>query len=381
MIQGRECRPAGHSPSPVARNRTSRCASALFAEPFAATGRGPSLIDHAMNQRKFGRTGLPVSELCLGAMQFGWLTHEETSTAILDAYRAAGGNFIQTTTCGPGGPGAALCRSEEIVGAWLQANPRARDGCVLSTRMRFSRPAPGFRAGLADAIRRQYDESLRRLRSSHLDLLVCEWSDALVPMEDVLGAVDDLVRAGKLRYVGAAGFPVWRFMESLGRSARLGGSRLESFQADYSLLERAPFEPDAVDLAREYRVALLAQSPLAGGFLTGFYHVPPPLETARTRRLRERYGNVRGHAVLATLGDLAVELGATTAQVALAWVLTRSGVTAPLLGFLAPEQVHEAAAATRLVLSPVHLDRLEAASRRLPGAVEHSPAETINPNL
>jgi aryl-alcohol dehydrogenase-like predicted oxidoreductase len=331
-----------------------------------------------MNQRRFGRTGLSVSELCLGAMQFGWLTNPETSRAILDAYHAAGGNFIQATTCGPGDTGPDLCRSEEIVGSWLQANPRARDRLVLSTRVRFARPIPGYRAGFADAIRRQCEESLRRLHTSHLDLLVCEWSDALLPVDDILGCIEDLVRAGKLRHVGAAGFPVWRFMESLGRSARRGGCRFESLQAEYSLLARAPFEPDAIELAREYRVALLAQSPLAGGFLTGFYHIPPPLETARTRRLRERYGNVRGHAVLTTLGDIAAELGATTAQVALAWVLTRSGVTAPLVGFLSPDQVHEAAGATKLVLTSAHLDRLEAASRRLPGAVEHSFAESIN---
>ncbi|HQY04579.1 MAG TPA: aldo/keto reductase [Lacunisphaera sp.] len=332
-----------------------------------------------MNQRKFGRTGLSVSELCLGAMQFGWLTNSETSHAILDAYRAAGGNFIQTSTCGPADAGPGLCRSEEIVGSWLQANPRARAGLVLSTRLRFARPVPGFRAGLADSIRRQCEESLRRLHASHLDLLVIEWSDALLPMDDVLGSIDDLVRAGKLRHVGAAGFPVWRFMESLGRSARLGGGRLESFQADYSLLERAPFEPDAIELAREYRVALLAQSPLAGGFLTGFYHLPQTPETARTRRLRERYGNVRGHAVLATLGDIGVELGATTGQVALAWVLTRGVVTAPLLGFLAPDQVREAASATALSLTSEHLDRLEAAARRLPGVIEHSLLETTQP--
>jgi aryl-alcohol dehydrogenase-like predicted oxidoreductase len=211
-----------------------------------------------MNQRKFGRTGLSVSELCLGAMQFGWLTNSETSHGILDAYRAAGGNFIQTSTCGPADAGPGLCRSEEIVGSWLQANPRARTDLVLSTRMRFARPVPGFRSGLADSIRRQCEESLRRLHTSHLDLLVIEWSDALLPMDEVLGSIDDLVRAGKLRHVGASGFPVWRFMESLGRSARRGGCRLESFQADYSLLERAPFEPDAIELAREYRVALLA---------------------------------------------------------------------------------------------------------------------------
>jgi len=332
-----------------------------------------------MNQRKFGRTGLPVSELCLGAMQFGWLTNESTSHAILDAYRAAGGNFIQTTTSGPATSAPGLCRSEEIVGAWLQANPRFRDGLVLATRMRLARPAPGMRAGLAESVRRQCEDSLRRLRTPHLDLLVCEWSEEFLPMDDVFSALNDLMRAGKLRYAGAAGFPVWRFMEALGRSAHRGGSRFESFQADYSLLERAPFEPDAMDLAREHRVALLAQSPLAGGFLTGFYHLPQDPETARTRRLRERYGNVRGHAVLATLGDIAVETGATTAQVALAWVLTRSCVTAPLLGFLAPEQVREAAAATQLTLSADHLVRLEVASRRLPGVIEHSLAENTNP--
>ncbi len=329
-----------------------------------------------MNQRKFGRTDLPVTELCLGAMQFGWLTNEATALAILDAYRAAGGNFIQTTTCGrAGGPG--WCRSEETVGAWLRANPRARDGLIISTRMKIARPVPGFRAGLADAVRRQCEESLRRLGTTHLDLLVCEWSEGLLPIDEAFGAFDDLLRAGKLRYVGAAGFPVWRFMEALGRSTRRGTSRFESFQADYSLLERGGFEPDAVDLAREYRVALLAQSPLAGGFLTGFYHLPQNPETARTRRLRERYGNVRGHAVLALLTDIAAEQGATIAQVALAWVLTRSSVTAPLLGFLAPEQVHEAAAATRLRLEPVQLERLEAAARRLPGVIEHSCIETI----
>lgn len=333
-----------------------------------------------MNQRKLGRTGLPVSELCLGAMQFGWLTNQETSLAIIDAYRASGGNFIQTTTCGHSESGLGSCRSEEIVGTWLQANPRARNSMILSTRMSFQRPNPGYRAGLAESVRRQCEESLRRLGTSHLDLLVCDWNDAILPLDDIFSAFDDLVRAGKLRYVGAAGFPVWRFMEALGRSARLGGCRFESFQADYSLLERAPFEPDALDLAREYRVALLAQSPLAGGFLTGFYHLPQSPETARTRRLRERYGNVRGHAVLTTLAEIGDEFGVGPGQVALAWVLTRNSVTAPLLGFISPGQVRDAAAATGLTLNADHLARLEAASRRLPGVIEHSLPEIINVN-
>jgi aryl-alcohol dehydrogenase-like predicted oxidoreductase len=312
-----------------------------------------------MNQRKFGRTGLPVSELCLGAMQFGWRTSEATSFAILDAYRASGGNFIQTTTCDPAARSELdLCRSEEIVGAWLHANAGARNQTLLSTRMNFSRTLSGTRSGIGEMVRRQCEESLRRLRTTHLDLLVCEWGDALQPMDDVFSAFGDLLRAGKLRYVGAAGFPVWRFMEAIGRAGRYGGCRFESLQADYSLLERAPFEPDAMDLARDYRVALLAQSPLAGGFLTGYYHLPQHPDTARVRRLRERYGNERGHAVLDALAEIGAEVQATSAQVALAWVLAHPTVTSPLLGFFSAEHVHEAVGATRLQLSAEQIQRL-----------------------
>jgi aryl-alcohol dehydrogenase-like predicted oxidoreductase len=254
---------------------------------------------------------------------------------------------------------------------------------VIATRVAFQRPPPGARSRLVECVHRQCEESLVRLRTTHLDLLVCDWNPAILPFEDILGACADLVRAGKLRYVGAAGFPVWRFMESLGRSARLDGIRLESLQADYSLLERSPFEPDAIELAREQRVALLAQSPLAGGFLTGFYHQPQFPETARARRLQERYGNVRGHAVLATLGEIGAELDATPGQVALAWVLARESVTSSLLGFLSPGQVADAVAATRLRLATDHFARLDSASRRLSGLIEPtlSPPnpETLNP--
>jgi 1-deoxyxylulose-5-phosphate synthase len=332
-----------------------------------------------MNQRKFGRTGLRLSELGLGAQQFGWLTNQETSFAILDAYHAAGGNFIQTTTSGEFEAGGTSSRSEEIVGAWLRNCRLDRDRLFLSSRMNFHRPVPGTTAGLAGEVRRHFEESLRRLQINHLDLLVLDWHAALQPLDDLFRVLEDLVRAGKLRYVGAAGFPLWRFMESLGRSARLGGIRLESFQADYSLLERSSFEPHALDLAREHRVALLAQSPLAGGFLTGHYHLPQQPETARLRRLRERYGNVRGLAVLGTLQQIASESGVEPGQVALAWVLACSGVTAPLLGFRSAAQVQDAVAATSLRLGADHFALLEAADRRSSGFLERSQLTTANP--
>lgn len=330
-----------------------------------------------MNQRKLGRTSLPVSELCLGAMQFGSATDQETSLAILDAYRDVGGNFVQTATCGPSASGPGSCPSEEIVGAWLQENPGARDGMILSTRMSFPSSNHRFGGGLAESVRQRCETSLRRLNTTHLDLLVCDWNDTILPLDDIFSAISDLVRAGKLRYVGAAGFPVWRFMEALGRSAHLGGCRFESFQADYSLLERAPFEPDALELAHDYRVALLAQSPLAGGFLTGSHELSQKAELAHTRLLRARYGNARGHAVLDVLADVGAEFGVTPGQVALAWVLARDAVTAPVLGFLTPVQLHDATAATCLVLGTEHLARLDAASRRLPIPRAQSVPETV----
>lgn len=316
-----------------------------------------------MQLRKFGRTGLSVSELGLGAMQFGWLINEENSHAILDAYQAAGGNFIQTATGDTTGPGACH-RSEEIVGAWLRQRRITRERLVLSTRVACRS------VGSAPALRQQCEDSLRRLGVSHLDLMVLEWSSTTAPLDEVFRALDDLMRAGKLRYVGAAGFPLWRFMEALGRSARLGGCRFESLQADYSLAERGTLEPDAFDLAHEHRVAVIAQSPLAGGFLTGFYHSPDQPDSARTRRLRERYGNSRGHAVLDALQSVAAEIGAANSQVALAWLLARPLAVVPLLGVATADQLREAVGATRLRLTAAQADRLAAASHRVPGLLE-----------
>src|SRR5690606_20900635 len=145
-----------------------------------------------------------------------------------------------------------LCRAEEIVGKWLRARPGARERLALSTRIKPPIAAEGGRLGLEEAIRRQVEASLRRLRTTHLDLLAVEWNADAPDLEAFFCAAERLVDAGKLRYVGAADFPLWRVMESLGRSARAGRIRFESCQADYSLLERAPFEPDAIDRSEEH---------------------------------------------------------------------------------------------------------------------------------
>lgn len=299
-----------------------------------------------MKQRKFGRTDLRVSELCLGAMQFGWLTDEDSTFAILDAYRAAGGNFIQAASAGALCTEApsALCRSEELLGAWLRQRRVPRDTVVLSTRVRFVREPGQSAPALAARVRAELEGILRRLGSQHLDLLICEWSEAWLPSDDLLRALEELRRAGMVRHVGASGFPAWRLMDSLHLSQRRDWLRFEAAQAVYSLLERAPFEPDLRDLVREQRLAFIAQSPLAGGFLADrFRHAP---DTARARRLQARYG--RAGPLLERLRETADAHGLTPAQLALAWTLRPPEVTATLIGCSRVEHVHEALRACEL---------------------------------
>lgn len=298
-----------------------------------------------MNQRKFGRTDLHVSELCLGAMQFGWLTDASATFAILDAFHAAGGNFIQAVSAGARGDDtpAALCRSEELIGAWLRERRVLRETLVLSTHVRLVREPGQSAPALAARVRAELESILRRLGTSYLDLLVCEWSGVWMPPDDILRALEELRRAGMLRHVGASGFPAWRLMDCLCHSMRRDRLRFELAQAPYSLLEPVPFETDLRDLVREQRLALVAQSPLAGGVLADRFLAAP--DTPRARRLQTRYA--QAGPVLERLRTLSREHDATPAQIALAWTLRHPEVTAALIGCSRVEHVHDAVRASR----------------------------------
>jgi len=297
-----------------------------------------------MKQRKFGRTDLLVSELCLGAMQFGWLTDESTTFAILDAFHVAGGNFIQAVSSGSWctETPAALCRSEELLGAWLRARRVPRSSLVLATRVRFDREPAQSAPALAAQVRRELEGVLRRLGTSYLDLLVCEWSSAWTPPDDLLRALEELRQAGKLRHIAASGFAPWRLMEVLCHALRRDRPRFEAAQAPYSLLARTPFEPELGELVHEQRLAFIAQSPLAGGLLADRF--AGPAETPRARRLLARYPTAA--PVVTDLREQAREAGVTPAQLALAWTLRRPEVTAALIGCSRVEHVHEAAQAS-----------------------------------
>jgi len=322
---------------------------------------------YIMKQRKYGRTGLSVSELCLGALQFGWLNDATSSFNLLDAYRELGGNFVQTSTVASSKNLAT--QSEQTLGAWLRERPGARQNFVLSTRMVFWGQLQPAGQSLGRLVREQCEASLRRLGVSHLDLLVCEWGDcflpnggAVKPLDDLLVGLEDLTRAGKIRYAGTAGFPAWRFMETLSRAERSRGCRFESLQQKFSLLDQGNFYTDVSALAREYRVGILAESPLAGGFLTGKYGRSDGLHVStRAQKLASRYANKRGFFVIAALESVGQELNATPAQVALAWVLRYPNVTSAIIGCSHSGHVHTSVAATHLALSNEHLWRLESA--------------------
>ncbi len=315
-----------------------------------------------MEYRHLGRTGLQVSELCLGTMQFGWTTDEASSVAVLDAYREAGGNFVDTadiyTTWGSAGlAGGGV--SEQIIGRWLKARGNRAD-IVLATKVR-GRMAEGPNGeGLSrQRVIRSCEDSLRRLQTDYLDLYQCHWVDLSTPIEETLGALDDLVRAGKVRYLGASNYPAWRLMEALWQSDRRGYARFESYQPQYSLMQRAGFEIEAMPLCRHHRLGVIPYSPLACGFLTGKYRrgEPPPMGI-RAKEVTEDYCNDRGWAVIDMLTAIAQAHGKTVSQTALAWHLSNPVVTAPIIGANNVGQLRESLGVAGYRLSPEEMARL-----------------------
>lgn len=315
-----------------------------------------------MEYRQLGRTGLQVSELCLGTMQFGWTTNEAASISVLDAFREAGGNFVDTAdiyttwhTAGLAGGGV----SEEIIGRWLKARGGRAD-VVLATKVRGRMTEGPNGEGLSrQRVLRCCDDSLRRLQTDYLDLYQCHWADLTTPIEETLGALDDLVRAGKVRYLGASNYPAWRLMEALWQSDRRGRARFDSYQPQYSLMERAGFEIEALPLSKHHGLGVIPYSPLAGGFLTGKYRrgQTPPMG-ARTKEIAERYCNESGWAVIDALADIGRTHGKTVSQTALAWHLTNPVVTAPIVGANNATQLRESLGAAGYRLDPAEMTRL-----------------------
>lgn len=316
-----------------------------------------------MNYRTLGRTGLKVSELCLGTMQWGWTANESESFAIMDAFFEHGGNFLDTADVYsrwvPGNPGGV---SEEIIGRWMKARGNRRQ-VVLATKVRGRMWDGPNGEGLSRMhIIRAAEDSLRRLDTDAIDLYQIHSDDHETPVEETLRALDDLVSAGKVRYLGCSNIAAWRLMKSLGISERLGLARYDSLQPHYSLAHRREFEAELKPLCASEGIGVIPYSPLAAGFLTGKYRsdAPPP-DSARLGAVK-RYFNERGWRILAAVENVAAERNATPGQIALAWQLTQPVITSPIIGANSLAQLHDSLGAAGMRLSKEEMKYLDEAS-------------------
>lgn len=317
-----------------------------------------------MNYRRLGRTGLQVSPLCLGTMQFGWTANEATSFAVMDAFIEQGGNFIDTADIySRWVEGNAGGVSEEIIGRWIQQHNNRRN-IVLATKARGRMWDGPNGEGLNRAhIMQACDDSLRRLQTDYIDLYQTHAYDANTPIEETLDALNDLVRAGKVRYIGCSNYPAWRLALALGASERQHFARYESLQPHYNLANRAEFERELEPLCLDQGVGIIPYSPLAGGFLTGKYRRDQDLpESVRSSGIQERYFNEQGWNTVDALVTVAKDLDTEPTQVALAWLLSRPNITAPIIGANSTEQLNTSLAAINVKLSDEQIQQLEKAS-------------------
>jgi aryl-alcohol dehydrogenase-like predicted oxidoreductase len=314
-----------------------------------------------MEIRQFGSTGLRVTAACLGAMTFGRETPEDESREILAHYLDAGGNFIDTANVYNRGA------SEEILGRALEGR---RDDLVLATKCRMPMGEdPNDRGASRRVIRDQVEASLRRLRTDWIDLYQIHCWDRDTALEGTLSTLDDLVREGKVRYLGASNYTGWQLATALGLARAHGWEPYVSIQPQYSLVTR-DIERELLPLARYAGLAVLPWSPLGGGLLSGKYRPgeAPPENTRATDStpssvlMRMRLERERNHQVTQAVHDLAAELGRTMAQVALNWVLHRPAVTAPILGARTVAQIDDNLGAFGWHLDDDALARLEDAS-------------------
>jgi aryl-alcohol dehydrogenase-like predicted oxidoreductase len=326
-----------------------------------------------METRPLGRTGLQVPVLCLGTMTFGQQCDDATSFAILDRAWEAGLRFLDTADVYPlGGTVDTVGRTEEIIGRWMRER-KNRDALVVATKCR-GRMGPGANdEGLSRYhVLRAAEASLRRLGTDCIDLYQTHFFDPRVPIDETLRALDDLVRAGKVRYVGCSNYPAWRLAEALAASERLGLARFDSVQPRYNLLYRE-IETELLPLCRAAGLAVLPYNPLAGGFLSAKYQKgEPPREGTRFtlgyagRMYQARYWQEAQFEEVAALAKEVGARGLDMVTVALAWVLAQPGVTSAIVGASRPEQLEPAIAAPALALDDELRALLDAVWWRLP---------------
>ncbi|MFI5168508.1 MAG: aldo/keto reductase [Thermoanaerobaculales bacterium] len=307
---------------------------------------------------KIGTSSLDVFPLCLGGNVFGWTADEEQSRAVLDAYVAAGGNFIDTADAySAWAPGHTGGESETILGRWM-ADRANRDSIVIATKVGM---LPNLRGLTARTVRAAAEGSLRRLRTDRIDLYYAHVDDAATPLEETLTEFDALVREGKVRYIAASNYKAPRLAEALATSERLGLARYVALQPHYNLVHRDEYEDGLATLCARERLACFPYSALASGFLSGKYRPGGKVESARAGNAA-KYLDERGLRILAALDAIAVERRTTVAAVSLAWLRTRPAVVAPIASARTPEQLAELLPFVSMRLTDDEVAALNAAS-------------------
>jgi aryl-alcohol dehydrogenase-like predicted oxidoreductase len=314
----------------------------------------------SLRYRILGPTGLRVSEICLGTMSFGeqwgFGADRATSHRILDVYADAGGNFIDTANKYHGG------ETEEILGAWL---PSRRDRMVLATKYTLSmqRDDPNASGNHRKNLVRSLEQSLHRLQTDYVDVLWIHAWDDLTPYQETMRALDDVIRAGKVLYLGISDAPAWVVSAAHVTAELRGWSTFAGLQIEYSLLERTP-ERDLLPMAQHFGLSVVAWAPMSAGVLTGKYTRAQREESLR-RVTNEQRGRLseRALVVARTVDAVADALGVTSAQVATAWVSSRGYGLIPIVGARKVEQLEDTLGSSQVELSSAQLEQLDEVSR------------------
>ena len=315
-----------------------------------------------MEKRRLGRSSLHVTPIALGGNVFGWTVDEKMSFAVLDAFVAAGFNFIDTADVysrwHPGNKGG---ESELIIGKWLKSRG-GRDKVIIASKVGFEL-APDKKGLSRKYIMLAVEDSLQRLQTDYIDLYQSHRDDPQTPVEETLSAYADLIKAGKVREIGASNFSAARLAESLKVSTENGLPRYQSLQPQYSLVERAEFEGPLEDLCLKEKIGVIGYYSLASGFLTGKYRSKADME-GRIRAPRvEKYLNDYGFGVIKALDEVAAQYKAKPGQIALAWLIARPSVTAPIASATNLEQLAELVKAAEIKLDAAAIQRIDQASK------------------